>query len=143
MIYAMTFGSPVSAFATIFSTVLFTRLILNLRTVDQIQMASIRVGSINFASGMGAPIEVPDNTSNRLSYASAQHQIEDPLSIGILHAHTGGGIRCVFNMPLPDLAVTTSNSHVAVKTKERPRVNNVYLEVLKCKPRQLWIVVPS
>ncbi|KAJ3483232.1 hypothetical protein NLI96_g6459 [Meripilus lineatus] len=83
--------SPLSSFAYTFTSILFTRFILNLRLVDsrnsQGLNESLHYSSINFATSMGAPLEhSPEDEGSYLTFPISQQQRQNPLSIGILDA---------------------------------------------------------
>ena len=109
-----------------FSSVLFTRFILNLRNVGEVQACSGNVSSINFASNVtgniGAPLEYSEDFASQQSYASTQQQIENPLSIGILNVPTRDMTRYV-----PGISLSRPRrdeiEHVAVETREGVQVN--------------------
>lgn len=75
-----------------FSTILFTRFILNLRSMDKERSVfdrSLHVSSVQFATSLagniGAPLERPGNASSEWSSSLTEVQIDNPLSIGILY----------------------------------------------------------
>ncbi|KAJ3483238.1 hypothetical protein NLI96_g6457 [Meripilus lineatus] len=83
--------SPLSSYSYTFSSILFTRFILNLRLVDNDSKSidtTLHYSSINFATSfagnMGAPLESnSEDTEDRLVFTVSQHQMENPLSIGL------------------------------------------------------------
>lgn len=75
------------------STILFTRFILNLRSMDKAGTASDRslhVSSVQFATDLtgniGAPLERPGSTTSQWSSSLSEVQIDNPLSMGIVNS---------------------------------------------------------
>ncbi|KAJ3483234.1 hypothetical protein NLI96_g6462 [Meripilus lineatus] len=80
--------SPAPVYESAFSAILYTRFILNLRSVDIADTnGSAPASSIYFANVMGnigTALEHSVEASGERSHASIRQQIENPLSIGIL-----------------------------------------------------------
>ncbi|KAJ3481333.1 hypothetical protein NLI96_g7727 [Meripilus lineatus] len=87
--------SPGPVIATTFSTILYTRFILNLRTVENVEVIT-EISSLKFASivgNIGAPLELSAGALGERSYVSPRRQIENPLSLGILDILPGNNER--------------------------------------------------